>query len=490
MHGTSMSTLSTIARPRKLEPGDDTRAAWQIRWLARASLVFCFLAMPCPVVAQVTLAQLIGPAVEKPDDPRYQAVADAIGEFFQGELENARALLIHAKNKNPELAPADVMFAQLCVAAGEPGAGRTALDQAVNDEPADPEAYLLLGEIALADSRLTEAELLFQRGYNLCENLGGNERRKSSLTISGSVGLAAVAEIRGRWADVERFARVWIAADENSAPAHERLGVALFMQGQYRDAYQTFQAAFKRDPSRLRPEISMGLLYEQLAARGQTEMHNSARNAMNQAVNDDKDGLSTRLAVTQWALDSCELEIAKTNAQAALRIDPDSFDANYLAGLVARHERDFVAAESAFRTAHLQSPANPAASNQLALALIEQGGEDKTRLALQFAQLAVQGNPDRDSYGGREAALTLSWVLFRLSNTNDALRTARIALSAGSLGGDSGYFAAMIVNDAGHAASATAILKSALAGNRCFPTRADAEALLKKLTADENGGQR
>lgn len=447
-------------------------------------LLAVILAFPAPHLAsaQLNAARLIGRSVAQPDDPKYEDVAGAITLFLDADFEGARKLLQDAAKKQPELGPPDVLFAHLLIAAGSAPNARAALERAVIEEPADPEAYLLFGELALRESRVTDAELLLRKAGELCQKYDKNPLRKKSVQVGALAGLVSVAEARQRWEEAERLAKSWLAADAASIPAHISLGRAQFHLKNYKDAYATFQEAFKRDSTAPRPEINMALLYEEQAQHGDAAKHESARKAMETAVEKDPSGLLTRLTVARWALESCHLDVAQTNIQAAQKIEGKSLEVKLLAGLVARHQKDFAAAEAAFLAAHLQAPANLVAANQLALVLVEQAAKDKQQLAVSYGELNVQANGDRSLPGGREAAVTLAWVLFRVGRQAEGLRLMQAAVGAGPISDESSYFAARVLSESGAAEAAVRLLEPVVAKGRCFPTRAEAEALYAKLT--------
>ena len=93
---------------------------------------------------------------------------------------------------------------------------------------------------------------------------------------------------------------------------------------------------------------------------------------------------------------SGRLEDAATQAAAALQIDPTSFPAKILRGVVALFQKDFTTAERYFELASLQSPRSFPAANDLALALIEQDDKSKQLRALEYAENNVRKYP-RDS---------------------------------------------------------------------------------------------
>jgi hypothetical protein len=113
--------------------------------------------------------------------------------------------------------------------------------------------------------------------------------------------------------------------------------------------------------------------------------------------------------------------------------------------------------------------------------LIEQIDEEKQQLALDYAEVNFRVNQDQNQPAGREAAITLAWVFYKLGRGSDALGTVRSALNAGSVSDESVYLAAKILSETGQPNIAAQILEPVLRGSRCFPTRSDADKLLAEL---------
>ena len=202
---------------------------------------------------------------------------------------------------------------------------------------------------------------------------------------------------------------------------------------------------------------------------------------MNLAIERDSKTLKTRLAAAQWALEADELGMAEQNATAALQIEPTSLDAMLLTGLVARYKNDLSGAEKIFTQAHLRSPAHLGAMSQLALVLIEQPTEEKRNLALQYAQVMVRLFSDLTKSAGREARVTLGWILYKLGRQAQAAQQIQAALRAGAVSADSAYHAARIFHDSDLKDASKKILESTLGSKRSFPNRKAAENLLQQL---------
>ena len=397
-------------------------------------------------------------------------VADAIAAFKDRDFEGALKLLQEACKKNPDLPPAQIIMAQLFSRAKQANGVRQALERAVIAHPNDPQAYILLGEVALRSGRVTEADLLFLKAASLMKGFTESAERKKILEPGVYAGLASVAEARADWPGAQKYLEGWLQLTPDSVSAMQRLARALFQQKQAQGALEQLKAAAAADPKVLTPGARLALFYEQAGD------HDAAKKWMTYALSVAKEDLRTRLVAAQWALDTGQLASAQTQAAAALQIDPTSMEAKVLRGVIALFNKDFKAAEADFEAAHLQSPGNFAASNNLALALIEQDDQAKKLRALEYAQSNARQYPKV-----AEAGSTFGWILYKLGKINEAEQVLRQTISGGSLSPDTAYYIAQVSADRGQKDQAKALLESALKTKRPFSMRPDAEALLKTI---------
>ncbi|MCA9196335.1 MAG: tetratricopeptide repeat protein [Planctomycetales bacterium] len=432
-----------------------------------------------PSHAQLTAKDILDKEIEE-FSPKYQAVDDAIQKLREGDAQTARQMLDQAYKNNPELPPGNVMLAQILFASRQIQLGRAALEEAKKEAPNDPGAYVYMGDLALNERRLTDCELLYKEGIEKCKSYNVNDKRKKRLLAMAYSGLANLKEVAEDWNEAEKLLRTTLQYDSENLIALTRLGRVLFkkatdLEGE-KAAYAVFKQLHQIDSERTPlPEINMALLYQQ---DGKTA---NAKKLMQAALGKDSNNARTLLAVAKWALDANELEMAQTNANNALKLEPDSLEAKLYIGLVARYKGQFDIAERVFKEAHLQSPKHAGALTQLALILIESDDKTKQQLALEFADLSVRIYPDMTSSYGRESMMTLAWCLAKQGNLNAAMQATAKALEKGSVTADSAYFAAQILYDAGQSANAGKILDSALKSERSFPNRSAAEALKAKI---------
>ncbi len=399
-----------------------------------------------------------------------QEITDAIARFKQRDFEGTLKLLKQAVKNNPDLPPAQVIMAQWFSQANVPMGARNALEQAVVEAPADPEAYVIMGDVAMRERRVAEAELLYQKADGLNAKFEASVKRKDFLQPRILSGLATIAEVHDNWSEAQKQLEAWLKLDPKSAVALQRLARCLFQQKNADGALEKLKEAAKADAAMLTPEAVLAQLYEQAGDR------ENAKKWMAAALKAAPKDLKTRLVAGQWALETGQLDEAQSQAVAALQIDPKSLDAGILCGVVALFQKDYTAAEHYFEAAYLQSPRNFAANNNLALVLIEQKDEAKKRRALEYAENNLRQYPKV-----AEAASTYGWVLYKLGRLDDAEKALQAAVSGGQFNPDTAYYVARLSVDRGRESQAKQWLEIALKSPGPFALREEAKALLEQL---------
>ena len=115
--------------------------------------------------AQITAQTLIGKAVS--DDAQNQEVTGAINRFRDRDIDGCRAILERAKSNNAKLPPPGVMMAMLWLSVNQLGPARAELEDCVIKFSQDPEPYLMMGDLAFQDRRVTDADMLFKEATRL-----------------------------------------------------------------------------------------------------------------------------------------------------------------------------------------------------------------------------------------------------------------------------------------------------------------------------------
>jgi len=372
--------------------------------------------------------------------------------------------------KDPNQPPAQVIMARMFVQAKMVGEMRGALEQAVMDAPNDPEAYMFIGDLALSDHRVTEAQLLYEKASQLLVEFKKSDKRKDALQPGIHRGLAEVAMSRKDWVGAQKQLEAWLKLSPKNTGAMQMLALCLFQQKDVTGALGKLKEAAKLVPEILTPEATVARYYEQEGDR------ENAKKWMISALTQAPKDLKTRLVACEWALQAGRLEDASTQAAAALQIDPTSFPAKIRRGVVALFQKDFTTAERYFELASLQSPRSLPAANDLALALIEQDDKSKQLRALEYAENNVRKYP-RDT----EAVSTYGWVLYKLGKLDDAEKYLSAAASSGRVTPDTAYYCARLAKDRNRDDLARQWLESALTSTAPFANRPEATALLAKL---------
>jgi len=426
--------------------------------------------------AQVTAKTLVGKAVSGDGD--YQQITNAINRFRDRDIDGCRAVLERARVNNPKLPPPGVMMAMLWLNVNQLGPARGELEQTVVKFPEDPEPFLMLGDLAFQDRRVTDADTLFARARELTESFDSNPKRKRDFQIRCHAGIAAVAEARKLWDVAKQELGGWLELDPDNASAHQRMGIVLFNLEEPKQALEQFREARKLDEKAVQPELAMARLYNE------KEDATTARKLIELAVRESPKDPAVLLASAQWYLGQNDLVAAKKNAEAALAIDEKSLEAKLARGAIARVERDYPTAETFFASAHAQSPLNFPASNSLALVLVESDDKESRQRALEMAEgnvaLHRENSPQQVN-----ALTTLAWVFYKLGRREDAERILSQITQNNRLTSDGAYYVSRLLYDRGEKDRAEKILEQVLADEPMFATRPDAEDLLKKIQQEE-----
>lgn len=443
--------------------------------LAVAVVFVATLVAARPAQAQVTAQSLIGKAVS--DDSLNKEIGNAISRFRDRDIDGCRAVLERAKSNNPKLPPPGVMMAMLWLSVNQLGPARAELEDTAVKFSADPEPYLMLGDLAFQERRVTEADVLFAKATALTAAFNENPKRKRDFDIRCNAGAAAVAEARKQWEAAQKHLTAWLALDPDNASAHQRMGIVLFQLGKEMESLAEFREARKLDEKAVQPELALARLYDDAKKR------DTAKKLIEQAIKLSPNDAAVQLAASQWYLGQNDLETAKQGAEVALKLDPRSLEAKVVRGAIARVARDYKTAEKFFNDAHVQSPGNFPASNSLALVLIESDDKDARQRAMEMAEANVAMHRE-NSPQQVNALTTLAWVYYKLGRREDAEKILEQISRNNALTTDGAYYVAKLLADRGEKDRARKILEEVLENEPMFATRPDAVDLLAKLKKD------
>jgi tetratricopeptide (TPR) repeat protein len=431
--------------------------------------------------------------------PKHNEVNDAIRKFSLNDFDGALAHLNNAKAAAPEIPPPELLMAKLCLVGAnqqigrDVARGRAWIERTVIAHPGDPEPYTILGEVALNEGRVTDADVLYAQAQQLAEKFGENAKRKLNAQRRSLQGLAAVAIRRENWDRAKAMIDAWIKLDPDNPAAHSALAHVLFYQKNERAAYASYQkadsllaiTADRNSPPSPMAELNMAALYQR-----RDNDDKKTGDFINLAVSKNPKDFGVRLRAAQIAMNSNLLVIALEQSEAAVKMKEDDLTAKLFRGYVARLRGDATTAEDYFELAHLQSPSNFDASNNLALLLAESPDKAKQDRAFEFALMNAQRFPINGQNPVRfDALATLGWLQSKRPGGEAAAEDAFRQVNPLAMSPDSKYYyASVLMNDPNRLNILVVILQSAVESDQPFVNRAKATELLATLKSKMGSG--
>ncbi len=452
------------------------------RWAGRGSVraivaAVVGLSMVAARAPSLRAAPIERPATPKSggsNDTRPPEVLEAIKRFEGGDSEMAFSFLKKASEKYPSLAPPRVMLANLFISNRQKAAGLEQLELAVVESPADPEAHLIFGDIALFEGRSSDAEAQYKLGNELLANYNADAKRKVKLVAQCELGLAKVEKMRGRWDAVQKQLNHLLQAQPQNATAHRLMAEAMIAIDNPDNAVKQFQAAINSDPALPPVALLMADVYRQIGKRSEVEKW------LLRGVQDAPNDLRARVAMGEWWLGEGQYEKAAAEFAASEKSAPNSIEVKLGIGTIARYQHDFAKARKYLDAVLEQSPGNFSASDQLALVLIDQADKSdpsNLRRALEIAQSNLQSAPKNS-----EAESTLGWAFYRIGKLDEAERHLRAAIGRGTVSRDTAYYIAKLAFDRGERNESLAMLRKAVESSGPFAHADEAAQWLKQQT--------
>ena len=442
------------------------------------------------------------------------ALKEAIEKFQAGDGNAALEKLNEAKKTDASLPPGELMLARLLVAVNNIQTGRQLFDQVASKDPNCPEVYLLLGNLALGEGRLTDAFLNYsQAGVLVGAQDGGNtsvvkdwskERREDFLREVYS-GKAAVFEQLQNWDRAQTELIPWLAMNTDDPLVHLRKGRVFYLQGvasnddktfsslyndaknEFKDAYtmQKKAGVYKNDPVIERPEVMLLQLHT-LAnklnlARDEIKLLEAEESQIKDA--DPKEASRIFTQISTWFLRQGEPDEAQKYAKKATELDKESDALKALTAMLGYYSND-PKAEDDFAKMHANSPGDFFASNYLALILCESSDDVKKGRAVQLAELNARLYPQ-----SAEAMSTLGWCYFKVGRYQEALKVMGVFTQGAQISPDTAYYFAKVLFAINRRATDDVfnLLNSAIAAKGPFKHRREAELWMKGLSGDDSG---
>ena len=442
------------------------------------AIVFGFVVAITPsiVLGQISAKQLLAPAV-KSYGPQYSDVERAVASFRAANFEECRANLTKARTSHPELAPVDIMLALLHLSVGKTAPAMAALDRAVINTPDDPEAYVLLADLALRDGQRTVADLGYRKAQEVLVTFDANERRKKSLVVRVHAGMASLCEVRGQYAQAEQHLKSWEKEDADNPLVHGSLGRIYFRLQEYEKARESFAKLTKNEDEAPPVEVAMGRLFHEVG------MSDEATTQMQEAAKRYPDDLRVHLAVAAWAFSAGNRELAKASVAAAAKLSEQSVQTAVMSARLARIEGDLDEAESILNNVVLRNPTSFAATNELARVLANSDDPEKIKASLQYARRNYAAFAKKKSLATVESVVTYAWCLYRNERLADAEVALRMVPSGSNISPENTYYSGRIYLERGQRRAAISALRAATTSPSLFPGRSAANEVLAELTS-------
>jgi tetratricopeptide (TPR) repeat protein len=178
--------------------------------------------------------------------------------------------------------------------------------------------------------------------------------------------------------EIELLRKV-IGASPNFARAHLALGKALLQDGKVPEAITELQEAARLDPQSGEAHYQLGLALSRAGRKDEAATELKQGRELTSA--DDRDqNVNLDISEGRAALDKGELDQAATKFRHALKLQPDSSDAQRYLGVVLEKQGDKNAASDAYEKAVDLNPGNFAARQSLQKMLEASAKDDPARL--------------------------------------------------------------------------------------------------------------
>lgn len=388
-------------------------------------IVLCLF--PNILFSQSSQPTWIHKLVESSKDKVQQA--EAI--FKKGEIQHAFRILERAANQDPDLPPAQFLFGVLYLWNNNQASARQIFEGTGVKHPDYPGVYVILGNLALQEGRSIEATLFYQKALPLAEAKTWKAYQSQAFLDQIYTGLASISERREKWSDAIFYLDKLLKLKEKDGLLRQKIAILNFRSGKRESAYQELSAAKLENTDLEAPEITMVNLYTEAKMAEQAKkwvVFALQRNAKNSTV---------FFQAAQWYWNNDDLAKAQETALQARQLGTESIDLKMLLGLIAREQKKFDEAEKIFTEIHQQNPTHFAASNQLALVLIEQKEKEKKEKALQIASINAKLYPNHAI-----ALSTLGWIVLQLGNVNESAKVFEAIIKSGNVTAETAYYLA------------------------------------------------
>lgn len=406
------------------------------------------------------------------DAASQEKVKEAAEKFNKSDYTGSLNLLKELAEANPKITPARLIHAQWFAQLKNEKAVLLCLEAAAHENSDDPEAFLLLGEIAFKRGELMAAELLLDKAEVVLAAYKANPTRQKNLASKLLNTKNALYSARGDWDKAQNVLAQIQKVTGDSAELSQRIAYTFFQKKDDESARKWLEHSQQLAGEKGAPASAVMAQY--YIARGDVE---KAKENLALAEKSNPKSVYVLSLATNLALIDNNLDLAWTNAQKLLSEQPDNPQILKTYANVAMYRNDYANAEQAFQKATIAAPADVEAQNGLALALCEQQDPEKKKRALQYAVANIQKQNNN-----REFLVTYGWCLHQNGQKEEAMKVFQQAAADGRMSQAGAYYQAVIMMELGKKENAQKLLEAALASKKLFSTRSQAKALLKQIS--------
>lgn len=245
--------------------------------------------------------------------------------------------------------------------------------------PQDPLAYVRLGDMRVVQQRYSDAEPFYNQALQL-----------NPAFVDAMSGILNVydKEKKPEKAAIDRI-QEQITRSPNTPAYYEMLGQAYYKNGDFENAQNALQKAFQIDGGNVNALLMLADL--QAGKGSMAQALTTAQRAVQQSPQD----MRTYTVLAQIETKSGDWQDAEKTYQKALQINPQfGAGANNLAILLLDHGGDVDQALSLAQSAHQLIPDSPKAADTLAWADISKGGYSNYSDAVKLLVPAVRQTPN------------------------------------------------------------------------------------------------
>jgi tetratricopeptide (TPR) repeat protein len=319
--------------------------------------------------------------------------------FMAGNVQECMSLLRDAVAADPQLAPPELNLAAFSLEAGLRTQALSLLEKVAAEDESHPQLHLLYANLALADGRLTEALMHFDRLDADSLPSGWSQQQQQDLTTSILAGRATVAERRGNWEMAQQHLAKWLKITPDNTALRYRWAKALLHSGKQSKALEQFDIAYRQNKQLNRPEVAIGVEY---LSQGEVE---KANKSFAEALEKYPDDGPLHYAWAMALMFQDRFEEAEASTRKAAELGPNTTKLRLLRGVTARAIGKHDAALAHFREILKANPDDREATYQLILTLAAHPSADQRASALALATAAAAKHPQSPT---AQAALAIA----------------------------------------------------------------------------------